>query len=259
MSKPNAPIILLRGLTREQRHWGEFVPLLQQQLPDTAIYTPDIPGNGSLFLSSSPTTISGMTAALRQQRQAYGPTTGVHLVALSMGGMIALDWMTRYPQEIHSAVLINCSLRGLAPFYRRLRWQNYLRLLRLCLQAGAQREQTLLQLTANLRATDTDTLHHWQQWQKQYPVSLRNTLRQLLAAARFRPTAAPIKPLLILAAQQDRLVDYRCSLRLQQTWQAPLHLHPSAGHDLALDDPHWLSQEIQTWLASLLHATLEQH
>ena len=37
---------LLRGLSREAGHWGEFVPALRAALPDAAIHTIDLPGAG---------------------------------------------------------------------------------------------------------------------------------------------------------------------------------------------------------------------
>ena len=30
----NTPLLLLRGLTREQRHWGEFLPILAAKAPN---------------------------------------------------------------------------------------------------------------------------------------------------------------------------------------------------------------------------------
>ena len=31
------PVLLIRGLMREQRHWGEFKPLLQAALPNPVL------------------------------------------------------------------------------------------------------------------------------------------------------------------------------------------------------------------------------
>jgi len=39
--------VLLRGLMREQRHWGAFPATLARALPGAAILTPDLPGNGT--------------------------------------------------------------------------------------------------------------------------------------------------------------------------------------------------------------------
>jgi pimeloyl-ACP methyl ester carboxylesterase len=39
--------------------------------------------------------------------------------------MVAVEWASRYPQEIARCVLINTSMRPYSRFHQRLRWQNY--------------------------------------------------------------------------------------------------------------------------------------
>jgi pimeloyl-ACP methyl ester carboxylesterase len=111
-------LVCIRGLLREARHWGAFTTLLQRELPSAQISTPDISGNGRLNHLISPDKIAGMTEALRGQ---VASRRNLTLIAISMGGMIAIDWFTRYPDEVKSAVLINTSVRRLSPFYYRLR------------------------------------------------------------------------------------------------------------------------------------------
>ena len=78
-----AHFVLIRGLLREARHWGEFTGNLQQQFPDAKLMTPDIPGNGRLHHATSPKNIAGMTEALREQ---VSIKHRLRLIALSMGG-----------------------------------------------------------------------------------------------------------------------------------------------------------------------------
>lgn len=233
--------VLLRGLWREARHWGEFPGHLQQRFPGALISTPDIPGNGLRNQETSPDTIAGMTDALRQQVDLSQP---VRLIALSMGGMIAIDWMMRYPAEIEAAVLINTSARPLSPFYRRLRWTAYVHVLRLLFHSRVEREADILRLTSNRHSQDGNLLESWRQWQQQNPVSPASARNQLLAAMKFSVTAKPQQLLLVVTSQADRLVDYRCSQKLAQTWNADYVEHESAGHDLPLDEPEWLVQNI---------------
>jgi predicted alpha/beta hydrolase family esterase len=56
-------------------------------------------------------------------------------------------------------------------------------------------------------------------------------------------------PLLVLASAADTLVDPRCSIRLAHAWDAELRTHPTAGHDLPLDDAEWVASEVGRWLA----------
>jgi len=246
MSKNKSCFILIRGLLREQRHWGEFTQLLAQQFPGAEVLTLDIPGNGSLYQQTSPNTIEGLTEALRAQLTGKKNIT---LIAISMGGMIALDWMNRHPLEINSAVLINTSVRPYSPFFHRLRWQNYPSIVSMLFKSVEQMDQKILALTSNLHQNDTKLLADWKKWRTQYPVSKISAINQLRAAAQFLASEKPEHPLLIISAKKDRLVDYHCSLALHQAWHSDYLQHDSAGHDLPLDDPKWLTQAIEKWLA----------
>ncbi len=209
------------------------------------ISTPDVPGNGRLHQVTSPKTIAGMTEALRQQIDTTQP---LRLIALSMGGMIAIDWMTRYPNEVEAAVLINTSVRPLSPFYHRLRWTIYPHIMKMIFHSAVQKEADILNLTSNRHPHDSQLLESWQQWQQQNLVSKASARNQFLAAVKFSITAKPQQPILIVTSQADRLVDYRCSQKLAQTWQSGYVQHESAGHDLPLDEPEWLAEIIRKWV-----------
>ncbi|MDC9728805.1 MAG: alpha/beta hydrolase, partial [Methyloprofundus sp.] len=168
---------------------------------------------------------------------------------LSMGGMIAIDWMNRYPDEVTSAVLINTSLGNISPFYRRLRWQNYYKIIQLLFTAKQQREQLILAMTSNTQSDSSELLADWQQWQKESPVSSASAKNQLLASAIFSVNVIPNQPILIVSSSADRLVDYRCSLKLQQSWDKDYRQHDTAGHDLPLDAPHWLVAVVSQWIS----------
>lgn len=244
--------VLLRGLMRERRHWGDFPATLGAALPGAAIITPDLPGNGERHAMDSATRVSAMVEFCRHDLLARGLQPPYRLLALSLGGMVAVEWASTYPQEIASCVLVNTSMRPYSPFYRRLRWQNYPALLRQLMFGDlASQEALILRLTSfNHGAGNAALLDQWQHYQQQYPVSRRNALRQLLSAARFRaPDVAPAMPLLVLAGNRDRLVDPGCSRRLAQAWHTTCMQHAEAGHDLPLDQPQWVAQTVARWLA----------
>jgi pimeloyl-ACP methyl ester carboxylesterase len=80
-------------------------------------------------------------------------------------------------------------------------------------------------------------------------VSRVNVIRQLAAAARYQaPAGAPLMPVLLLAGAGDRLVSPRCSEALARQWSAPLAVHPTAGHDLPLDDGAWVAGQVKGWI-----------
>ena len=252
--------ILLRGLMREQRHWGGFPATLAGALPGARILTPDLPGNGSRHLQASATRVRDMVESCRQDLRERQVAAPYHLLALSLGGMVAVEWAHRYPQEIARCVLLNTSMRPFNPFYQRLRWQNYPALLRqLLLGDRRSQEALILRLTSRRHgAGNAALLDDWLGYQQQYPVSRRNALRQLLSAARYRaPAMRPAMPVLVMAGAQDQLVDHRCSQRLARAWQADCLIHGEAGHDLPLDAGPWVAQSVARWLgvAAAAHET----
>lgn len=253
--------VLLRGLMREQRHWGDFPAVLARALPGAAIVTPDLPGNGRRHRQASATRVADTVEHCRAELRARGLAPPYRLLALSLGGMVAAAWADRYPGEIAGCVLVNTSMRPHGRFYQRLRWRNYPAVLAQLLLGGAARQEALVLRLTSRGGDGADggggddaarraLLARWVAWQNDYPVSRANALRQLWSAARFRaPAQKPAVPLLILASAGDRLVDHGCSMRLARAWDAPCRLHPHAGHDLPLDDGDWVARETARWLA----------
>ena len=245
--------VLLRGLTRERGHWGAFPKQLALQLgPQARIVTLDLPGNGALHGMASPASIAATMAHCRAQLQALAIDAPVHLLAMSLGAMVAVEWAVRHPQELAGCVLVNTSMRPFSPFYRRLRPANYAPLIGLALwpRSSLTRERAVLRLTTRLQPYDTPVVTQWAALRDRHPVSAGNALRQLLAAARYRaPREAPAVPLLVLGSAHDTLVHASCSRRLAHQWQAELREHPSAGHDLPQDDGHWLAAQVAQWRA----------
>ncbi len=247
--------ILLRGLAREARHWGDFPQQLAARIGEAEILAPDIPGNGSLFRLASPNRIEAMVEHLRTdlQRQQIAPP--YYLLSLSLGGMVAVAWAHAYPEEIAGLVLINTSLRSVNPWYQRLQPGSYATLLRIALASGnaALREQLILNLTSNSASEKSAVLPQWIAWRKEFPVSTGNALRQIAAASLYRaPARAPRPPILMLASSADRLVDARCTRQLAEQWGSAMALHPTAGHDLPLDDGPWVADQVRQWLRQRL-------
>ena len=257
MSGRTAPVwVLLRGLTREARHWGDMPVLLAQQLESNdatappAVTTLDLPGNGAAASQTSPCSVRAMVESARQQLAATGARPPYALMAMSLGGMVATDWAQRYPDEVARLVLINTSMRPYSRFTERLRPASWARVALLALRwrSAQPAEQTIHRLTCNREASRADDLATWLEIRKNAPVTAANALRQLIAAARFRSAPTPPRcPVLVLSSTLDRLVDARCSAALATAWLAPHYRHPWAGHDLPHDDAPWVAQRVAGW------------
>jgi pimeloyl-ACP methyl ester carboxylesterase len=243
--------VLLRGLTREARHWGKFPEALQAAFPGVRVVTPDLPGFGARRDLRSPTRIEQIMESVREELRRSGVEFPVGLVGLSLGAMVATEWASRHPGEVGACVLVNTSLAALSPIHRRLRPGNYLRLARIALSglSGREKESGILALTSNVGDPEGRIVEEWAAIRRESPVSRGNTLRQLLAAARYRGGAsAPAVPVLVLASEGDRLVDPECSRAIATRWKADIAWHPTAGHDLPLDDGEWVAGRIRDWL-----------
>jgi len=246
--------IFLRGLTRESRHWGDFPAVFRREMPDTEVFVPDLPGNGRLNALRSPAGIGAMAGHCRATLQAQGVRPPYCLLAMSLGAMVAAEWATRHPEDLSGAVLISTSFGGISPFHRRLRPRNYATLLGLALPGmnDAAREAAVLRLTSRLAEDRDRIVRDWSAWRREHPVARANALRQLWAAACYRPPAQrPAVPLLVLAGARDGLVDPACSRELARLWQTGYAEHPAAGHDLPLDDGAWVARETASWLRRL--------
>jgi pimeloyl-ACP methyl ester carboxylesterase len=244
--------IFLRGLSRDSRHWGHFIVDFQRALPGHSITALDLAGNGMLHQQSSPARVHEMVTDCRTQLACQEVKPPYHLLALSLGAMVALAWAQAYPHEVSGQVLINTSLRPFNPFFQRLRPANYLRLMHLLVaNAGpCEWERAILHMTSTRQ--DASVLPLWVAWRQANPVSRLNSLRQLTAAARFMaPLDPPSPPTLLLASAQDRLVSVCCSRELARRWSCPLVEHASAGHDIPLDDGPWVADQVQEWFLKM--------
>ena len=177
-----------------------------------------------------------------------GHTPPYHLLALSLGGMVAKCCSEAHPEEVPAMVLINTSMPPYNPFHHRLCPATYPALIRMALESDpARREETILRLTS-VRGAAPDVLAAWSGYARECPVSRLNALWQLLAAARFRANGTPqATRVLLLASSRDRLVNPKCSYALARAWGAKLAGHSQTVHNLPLDDPDWLVQQVQDW------------
>jgi len=252
--------VLLRGLVREQRHWNDFPEIFKRYFPNDQLVLHDFAGNGKRFREESATSIQGMVEDIRYTLAADSFASDsigqpVHIIALSLGAMVATEWMIQYPDECAASVLISTSMKGLNPLHQRLLPSTYPTIIRSLLVPGSleQKESRNLKLVSNIAADDEtrrETLiRQWASYARECPVSARNGLRQLIAAARFLlPDKKPGQPVLILRSSADHLVSPECSAILAEHWHKTLQTHETAGHDIPLDDADWVCRRIVEWL-----------
>lgn len=249
--------LLLRGLAREQRHFGSFPETFERLVGQRAL-TMDLPGFGTEAGRASPLSVAAITDDLRARflDERGGSSAPWGIFAISLGGMVALDWAARFPGEWARVVVANTSAGDLSRPWERFATSLWPRLPRLVTSEPVARERAILDLTSNSPTVDKDALaRQWAAWFEEVRPRRRNFARQLVAAARSRLPSSIDAPLLVLTSRADRLVSWRCSERVAARLGAPLAVHDAAGHDLSLDAPEWICECIRAELpASSAHA-----
>lgn len=241
-------VILLRGLAREAAHWMQFPEQLHNALgAEYQIHCIDFPGCGSRYRQTALDSIPAMADYARMQLAAQKITGPVHVVGISMGGMIALHWAQQFPRELASVTLINSSA-GDQPLYWRLRPRAWPAIMAALLLPMRLRERLVLRNVSNDRQKFSANLHQWLSIQQQRPVTRATIITMLGAAARFRPAANCVVNGLVIASEGDHFVSCKASAELAQRFHWPLKLHATAGHDIPMDAPDWLSAHLADWL-----------
>lgn len=241
--------VFLRGLGRDKRHWTPFFNVFKQQMNPENIISIDLPGNGDYYKTNSPTKAQDYLNHVRERLDEYKAQknlpadTPVNLVAISFGGMIAMQWLKQCPKELQSVYLINTSMKPWSKMTERLRIAAWPKVISGLFLSPAKREISVRKLTTQYYKRDDELLAQWQEWAVQKPVTAINILKQIYTASRFKAPELPkstIEKITIIVSAQDELVHPDCSLQIAKRLGADIITHPRAGHDLPLDEPEWL-------------------
>ena len=253
--------LLLRGLIREQRHWLDFPRFFEASVrgPDdtpTQVVLIDLPGFGTQNDAVVPGSIAGFVDDMRLRLRDVVPAgEPCGIMAVSLGGMVALTWMAQYPQDFVAGVVINSSLSGISPFWQRIVPRTWPNILRAPLMGLRARERMLLGMTRRQGNLDTDADRYAEIGRSTRPRS-RNAVGQIRAALKVTSPAHLDVPTLVLAATGDRLVSYHCSEAIARRLGLAIQVHSgegneAAGHDLPIDAPDWVCSRMNEWLCTL--------
>ena len=249
--------LLLRGLSREHRHWDRFPEDLQKALgPDAEIIMIDFPGTGEYINEVSPTTIQEITDFVRVKLPPAKELVERHVLALSMGGMVAMDWLDRFPNEFASAVLVGTSHKFYSPWHQRIDPRSLARGMAGVLTGDfmkdvRRQERAFLDITCNNPECRKRVEDEWIKIQEHDPVRTSTIIRQLFAAAIFEPPLnRPRAPILLIHGQDDRIASVECSKALAKAWGVKLLIRPKAGHDVPLEAGPWVASQVAHWMTT---------
>ena len=240
-------IILLRGLAREHLHWDpEFLNALGRRKIEPVML--DLPGAGDYRDIVSPLHIADYSAFLQTQWQLLREgDEKVYLAGHSFGAMIALRWAFERPEQFHGVFLINTSDRKSPAIPRRSSIYMIKQMLKALAYSDIQKkEQSILEMVSNLETARAKNLPRWVQLAAERPMKTLSQINQVIAAMRFRAPEKLALSSVYIASRADRMVSYQCSEKMAAEHKAPLLLHDKAGHDIAMDAPEWLAEQIQS-------------
>jgi len=233
--------IFLRGLTRGNAHWAQFPEIFKEINPSAQVEFLEIPGNGTVNHEDTPTNAREVIDLIREKSWIVQKNIPFHICGISLGGMIALKWSEIYPQNIETINIINSSLGQFSPLCRRLIPATYLKILSAAFNSDiAEKEKIILTITSNSFNENQRYLKAFTKFSSDYKVSRKNFIRQLLLARNIHIKNLPGRPLKIISSINDRLVHHSCSDRLAKNLGGTQYIHPTAGHDLPLDEPLWV-------------------
>ncbi|QDK38695.1 alpha/beta fold hydrolase [Bdellovibrio sp. NC01] len=236
--------VLIRGIMSEAYHWWDFLPQMQAHFPEDTFHTADIMGNGKLCAHTTSLSIPKNIAVLREQVPAT--STKKILFGFSLGGMLALEWAHRHPEEVEAVVLLNVSLNN-SPFYKRLRPSSFAQIFKSAfIKDLTARESMIVRMTTSNMADERvlEIAQNFGPRGVEYPVKPMNFLWQIGIASQIPQRQAPPAPVLVLNSALDKVVHPDCSKKIAEGWNLPLIVHPHAGHDLTLEDPQWVLEKV---------------
>lgn len=247
--------LILRGFVREKRHWGPFPEIFETELkqidPSAHVMMIDLPGFGDCIDLKSPMTVSGIVKNTRERWLKTRTNQGDwNILAISLGGMVSLQWSHDYPNDFQRAVVINSSMSRLSPFYKRVNPKYYGKIAKLIINPKPEvRERKILEMMTNLKGHQLEEraqLHI--KYANEKNPKRRNALAQMIAVARFSPPKKINSKLLVLVSLGDQFVSPDCSHAIAKYYHAPILEHSHANHDFATDDPHWISEQVKNWV-----------
>ncbi|OIQ18894.1 MAG: hypothetical protein BM556_06325 [Bacteriovorax sp. MedPE-SWde] len=245
--------ILIRGLARESGHWDLFPKTLQSRFPEANIHFIDLPGSGKYHNTDYPLSekrlINFVHDKILTLKDRHKGTWSV--IGISLGGIVSMKLLEKYPTALDYAFIINSSARGLSPFYKRLYFKVYGSFLgTLTAKSFEEREMKILNFTTNILPENEKKRisKSWAKIHSQRPIQLNNIIRQLLWAAKAKTPKSIETRMLIMAGKQDGLCHYSCSEEIAKQLNKNLSLHDHAGHDLPADDGNWVVSQINDFI-----------
>lgn len=244
--------LLLRGLSREKRHWGTFPQKLALASGDR-VHCLDLPGFGTEIGRPSPSSIRGIVRDVRARwlvlkEHHPGPWA---LMGMSLGGMVTMEWGALFPDDFKRLVVVNTSAGNLSRPWERMQWAVLPNVVRSLIDSNDEaRERRILGMTTAGARNIDELARTWAAYASEGKPERLSVVRQLIAAARYRAPRKLVPPLLVVSGGADALCAPACPRAVARHFGAAFEVHPDGGHELAVDAGDWLAKTMADWAAS---------
>lgn len=235
--------VFVRGLGRGQGHWGLFRRLVLDSIGAENVEFLDLKGNGQRYDEISFTSISDFMEDLRFYSRLLKEGQKVNLVALSLGGMVCAEWAHQYPDEVASLTMVSSSSAE-SPFYHRFNLRSVPLLFKGAIGTMREREKCILEVVANSAQRRDEEFADFVEYSTKYPLKISNFFRQIKAASGYRMPSKMRVSIKLIGSYGDRLVSPACTIHLAKLWNLEPVMHSWGGHDLGVDDPRWLFEQL---------------
>jgi pimeloyl-ACP methyl ester carboxylesterase len=245
------PLLFLNGLSGDHGYWMGQLRVFARDYYCLAVDNRDVGQSGYV---EGPYAVADMAADVAELLDHLG-VTGVHVVGLSLGGMIAQELALSRPAAVKSLVLASTLGRSDDWFRGTL---NAFGLIRRQVADTASFFDAILPWWVSYRFFEEPERVAWLRWllhQNPHSQRLDGFLRQLGAIGEFDALdrlPAVRCPVLLLAGEDDHVAPPRYTRQLlQRLPHARLVTLPGVGHAPPIEDPARFNSLLAEFLASL--------
>lgn len=253
-------VVLVPGLTRTKDHWLDFFDLMAS---DYQVLIFDPRGLGANPMSPAlVSSVESYAADLIRLLDQLG-LQKVHIMGVSLGGMIALACARDYPSRVHSISVVNTSIGTRS----RLTLRGYLGVWASIFTLSKRKLTERITGMVLGSTPDADRkrkiVDRLYEIEKQRKIRLVSFLGQIFAALRFRPLTSLLKievPTLVVKGSQDQFVPPLNSDDVAK-WVpgAQLVSMATAGHEPMFDEPHELKRVLTQWIEKTIQNRARQN
>ncbi len=246
------PIVIIKGVLFSIKHWLGFEARLGRHYQVISIDNRGISG------SSGPVSWNLSVYDMADDiKSVLGHINipNAHILGVSLGGMVALAMGLKHPKLCRSLQLINTSIG--ASFLPRISPKAAVKLIK----SGGFNQATYKVLgevlfgNAISEKKRQTTVKSWQKIQNEDGWHRLTTIKQLIAASKFRPRETLkdlVTPTHIIYGTEDQFVPPINSFHLfNQIPNAKLTRMRNAGHEVSVDNPDQLISEINSFTKTL--------